>query len=117
MSKPVAITEPPSLHLKGPPWSEYLQRWLDDPDGGAGAFSFYGDQIRAHDPACESLRDVWMPRRSGKSCLSDWTDCDTCGLTIGWDGVGKYDECDFSYHTYCYCCAAKNPVCDCKDSS
>ena len=100
--------------------SAYATSWLTHPDGGE-IFNCQRDGILRHDQTCRSLESVWLPRRGGYSCPSDFFLCDgdDCGLTFFNEGMGLYvddDEvCPFSRHWYCHCCAAKNPVCNCKE--
>lgn len=96
----------------------YVQRWLNDPDGGAGAFKGTGDEVRKHDPTCKSLQGVWMPRKGGRSCPSDWTWCQGCDVSfLNEDIRYLFEECQNSNHYYCECCSrtATHPVGDCTD--
>jgi hypothetical protein len=94
--------------------SAYAQKWLDDPDGG-GCFSYQRDAIRAHEPSCEGLADVWLPRKGGYSSLGDLMECDGCRITFFWDGLRvAFEDCPESNHWYCPCCLAKTTTCPCK---
>lgn len=94
-----------------------IKGWAANPDGG-GHNPGLMKEILAHDPACTSLRDIWMPRRTGKSCPSDLTTCHgPCGLTFYNEGLGmKFEDCPESWHYYCTCCAAKVSTCGCEPS-
>lgn len=95
---------------------DYALAWLDDPDGG-GRFTHQRDGIRGHDWRCQSLQNVWLPRKTGVTCISDLFTCDVCELEFFREGIGKYDDesCRYSRHFYCFCCAAKNPQCTCAE--
>jgi len=82
----------------------YLQRWLDDPEGG-GCFARQSRLIREHNPDCPSLDHAWMPRRGGYSCLTDSMECEVCGITFFWDGLLTiHEDCPYSHHWVCRCC-------------
>ena len=72
-------------------------QWLNNPD------ALVSDQertlIEKHDKSCTSLTDLWLPRRTGRTCPSDLTDCDGCGLTFYNEGVyKKFEDCPESWH-------------------
>lgn len=91
----------------------YLARWLTDPDGG-GCFTRQRDLILAHDQDCTSLRHAWLPRRRGVSCPGDFTECETCDITLFWEGsVGLFDDCPESFWYFCHCCAERVTSCPC----
>jgi hypothetical protein len=93
--------------------SEYALSWTRDPDGG-GCFTGQRNLILAHDQGCTSLRYAWLPRRKGASCPSDFTECETCGITFFWEGiVGLFDDCPESFWYFCRCCAGKAASCPC----
>jgi len=91
----------------------YLQRWLEDPDGGR-RFEPQRDKILAHGLDCPGLAHVWVPRKGGVTCLSDVVDCDGCGVTFFWEAMyAPEKECAFTDHSYCACCLTEE--CDCTE--
>lgn len=92
--------------------SDYLGRWLEDPDGG-GRFVRQRDAILAHGLECPGLKHAWLPRKGGVTCLTDIADCHGCGVTLFWEGVAEYETeaCEFSEHAYCACCVTKDCGC------
>lgn len=90
----------------------HLTRWLTHPEGG-GRFTGQRDLILAH-PSCESLLHVWLPRKGGATALSDIMGCDSCDITLFWEGlVSLFGDCPDSYWYFCRCCALKVSSCPC----
>lgn len=89
----------------------YLERWLDDPDGG-GCFLRQAELIRQHNPECPSLDDVWLPKRNGYSDLLETMECEVCQLTFFWSGLSEnHTGCPDSYHWTCQCCTQSSCRC------
>lgn len=94
----------------------YLDQWLANPDG-AGTFTRQRDLVLAHDRACPSLREAWMPRRKGVSCPSDLMECHACGITFFREGLTEpFSECMDANWFFCDCCAKRATACPCGDN-
>jgi hypothetical protein len=70
---------------------EALERWLTNADGDSLARAADITAIRAHDPACDSLKHVWLARRGGYSDMCEIEDCPGCGIAFHIDGT-HYEE-------------------------
>lgn len=91
----------------------YLASWLEDPDGG-GIFPRQRDLIRAHEPQCDSLTYLYLPRKGGVSCITDSMTCNGCGIEFFWEGLyAPEKDCKFTNHYFCKCCLTEE--CDCTE--
>jgi hypothetical protein len=64
----------------------------------------------AHDKTCKSLPHMWLGRKGGVSCLSDFTDCSGCEVTFFWEGLTFTNEDDPAADAdeyLCECCLRK----------
>lgn len=83
----------------------HFDAWAAHPDGGEN-YSFVRDSIIGHDPECDSIGYAWLPKRGGRTCLSDIRDCAYCDLTFSVDGLVTVG-CSDGWHWACKCCKTK----------